>query len=698
MTRLRPTRGVYDLAGVEGAAGPVQLFGMLACLATVIVAAVTFRYGPFSLYAVCFLIAAHVLSRYIRLKVDSVQRRLTISGLVLLLLVTVTLAVPLFRDAAVTPDMRQDRDYALGGALVWMSLAGQAFASAPGVLVFLLLPELASMAVFGQLNVNVEMPASFALYLASALGLLAYANFLRRPYGAPIVRSVVLPGARDMLFSVSTLFLLLALGGGVLAVILQAVVPSAFARPWLSGYFFQNDSASSGSYDDFASGLDLSVPGSNLATAPVLSVSGTERTLLRRRVYLRYTGDGWLPTTKAPRRWWSQGSQEVRASQVPGRPVTGIERDYEIIFHTYIRGGVPVAGFPYSLEVPREVGLIVDLDGVVTASGVIERGTVIRARSIECPGYLPILDTATAAYPPWALEGDYLQVTADALALMDLALDITAEEPSVVGKARAIQRFLEVEYVYNLDAPAADPDADAVTDFLYRRKEGICTDFASAMVVLCRLVGIPSRLVTGYSAAEPDPVQPGFLLAREKDAHAWVEVLIPEAGWVTFDPQADRESSGTGIERFLVQFERWWTDVARFINTNLLVWGLLVPLAYVVVYQTRRHRTGMGRSSGSAGSALRSLSRGLQLVTGWRSPGTTPREYIEAAQGKLPDDIWAEARDTVSELTAFCYRRDEPDPGAVRKALGRTRVLVWRLRGIATARWVRSLRIRRRAA
>ena len=246
MKKLSPTRGVYDLAGVEGAAGPVQFFGALACLATVIVAAVTFRHGPFSLYSVTFLLIAHGFSRTVRMRVPSVERRLALSGVMLVALLALTLAVPPLRDAAITPDMRQDRDYALGGILMWIALAGQTFASAPGVLIFLLLPELASMAVFGQLNVNVEMPASFALYLASALGLLAYANFLRRPLGAPVERSVVLPGVRDMMFSISTLFLLLALGGGFLAIVLQAIIPSAFARPWLTGYFFQSDRSSRG--------------------------------------------------------------------------------------------------------------------------------------------------------------------------------------------------------------------------------------------------------------------------------------------------------------------------------------------------------------------------------------------------------------------------------------------------------------------
>lgn len=698
MKKLSPTRGVYDLAGVEGAAGPVQFFGALACLATVIVAAVTFRHGPFSLYSVTFLLIAHGFSRTVRMRVPSVERRLALSGVMLVALLALTLAVPPLRDAAITPDMRQDRDYALGGILMWIALAGQTFASAPGVLIFLLLPELASMAVFGQLNVNVEMPASFALYLASALGLLAYANFLRRPLGAPVERSVVLPGVRDMMFSISTLFLLLALGGGFLAIVLQAIIPSAFARPWLTGYFFQSDRSSRGAYDDFANELDLGVPGSNLQTAPVLSVTGANPMLLRRRVYQRYTGDGWLPNPRPPRRWWRQGSQSVASGQVPGRPVVGVELDHAVLLHVPMRGAVPVAGIPYDLTVPSHLTMVVDMDGVVAVTGGLDAGMTIGVQSIECPGDLPILDESTAAYPLWAIESDYLQVPPQALPLMSLALQITEGERSVIGKARAIERFLEMEYVYNLDATPPDPEADAVTDFLSRRREGICTDFASAMAILCRLVGIPTRLVTGYMAAEPDPLRPGYLLSREKDAHAWVEVLVPAAGWVTFDPQAEREASGSSLTRFMQQMERWWTGVSRMINTNLLLIALLIPLAYIVVYQTRKHGPALGRGEGGAGTGLRSLVRGLQLVAGWRSPGTTPREYVEAARGSLPDETWQEASDLVTELTATCYRREEPDAAELRSVLWRVRGLVWRLRKIATARWLRSLRPRKRAA
>ncbi len=55
-------------------------------------------------------------------------------------------------------------------------------------------------------------------------------------------------------------------------------------------------------------------------------------------------------------------------------------------------------------------------------------------------------------------------------------------------------------------------------------KKGKCTEYAAAMVALCRAKGIPARTVTG-----------NFM--RNKDsAHAWVEVYYKEYGWVTYDP------------------------------------------------------------------------------------------------------------------------------------------------------------------
>jgi hypothetical protein len=369
-----------------------------------------------------------------------------------------------------------------------------------------------------------------------------------------------------------------------------------------------------------------------------------------------------------------------------------VELDHEVLLHVPMRGAVPVAGIPYRLDVPDNLNVIIDPDGVVAITGSIDEGTVIAAESIECPGDLPGLDQASAAYPAWAVEADYLQVPAEALPLSGLALDLTEDEQALIDKVRAIERYLEQEYVYNLDAPPPDPAADAVTDFLQRRREGICTDFASSLAILCRLAGIPTRLVTGYSASEPDMGREGYLIAREKDAHAWVEVFVPEVGWTTFDPQAEREVSGSRLSRILNQLQRWWGDVAKILTANLLLIALLIPIAYMIAYQTRKRGGAEGGGGRGAGSALRAVTHALQPITGWHSPGTTPAEYLEYARERLPTDVHDEAAQVVEDLTEACYRQEEPSRAELRPLLKRSRGLVWRLRKIGVARWLRSRR------
>jgi transglutaminase-like putative cysteine protease len=67
-------------------------------------------------------------------------------------------------------------------------------------------------------------------------------------------------------------------------------------------------------------------------------------------------------------------------------------------------------------------------------------------------------------------------------------------------------------------------------------KQGVCQDFAHVLLVLCRLLGLPARYVSGF-------------LPGEGAMHAWVEVLLPAApgqpgpsdgGWVALDPTHDR--------------------------------------------------------------------------------------------------------------------------------------------------------------
>jgi hypothetical protein len=116
-----------------------------------------------------------------------------------------------------------------------------------------------------------------------------------------------------------------------------------------------------------------------------------------------------------------------------------------------------------------------------------------------------------------------------------LTMKLTAPCRNSFEKAQAICEYLKASYPYDLDIPPFPEGQETVDYFLHVQKRGYCEHFATAMVVMCRLCGIPARLVTGYAPGTYNPIT-GYYEVRSDDAHAWVEAYFPTTGWVTFDP------------------------------------------------------------------------------------------------------------------------------------------------------------------
>ena len=89
-------------------------------------------------------------------------------------------------------------------------------------------------------------------------------------------------------------------------------------------------------------------------------------------------------------------------------------------------------------------------------------------------------------------------------------------------------------FVYTLTPPLLD--RDPVDAFLFDTQRGFCEHYAGAFAMLMRAAGIPSRVVTGYQGGEVNP-QGLYLIVRQSDAHAWVEVLV-DGTWRRVDPTA----------------------------------------------------------------------------------------------------------------------------------------------------------------
>ena len=90
-------------------------------------------------------------------------------------------------------------------------------------------------------------------------------------------------------------------------------------------------------------------------------------------------------------------------------------------------------------------------------------------------------------------------------------------------------------YTYTLEP--GEYGRDAVDEFWFDRKLGFCEHYATAFVVAMRAFGVPSRVVTGYQGADPEPVD-GWWIVRQRHAHAWAEYWHEGSGWVRIDPTA----------------------------------------------------------------------------------------------------------------------------------------------------------------
>ena len=133
-----------------------------------------------------------------------------------------------------------------------------------------------------------------------------------------------------------------------------------------------------------------------------------------------------------------------------------------------------------------------------------------------------------------AIRDRYLQLPPHSDRVAELARQVTDQAGTPYEKVAAVLNHLLSSYTYSLEADTTT-SIHPIDDFLFSRKTGYCEHYATAMVLMLRSLGIPSRLVTGFLATEWNEFG-NYYTVRQRDAHAWVEVYYPQSGWITMDP------------------------------------------------------------------------------------------------------------------------------------------------------------------
>jgi transglutaminase-like putative cysteine protease len=119
-----------------------------------------------------------------------------------------------------------------------------------------------------------------------------------------------------------------------------------------------------------------------------------------------------------------------------------------------------------------------------------------------------------------------------------LADTITEGYDTKYEKLKAIEAYLLNNYTYSRRSPRVPEGQDYIDYFLFEGKAGYCTSFATAMAVLGRSIGIPTRYVEGYIARFEDMDEDNMYLIKNSYAHAWAEAYIEGVGWIPFEATA----------------------------------------------------------------------------------------------------------------------------------------------------------------
>ncbi|MFJ3319421.1 transglutaminaseTgpA domain-containing protein [Curtobacterium sp. NPDC086286] len=247
-------------------------------------------------------------------------------------------------------------------------------------------------------------------------------------------------------------------------------------------------------------------------------------------------------------------------------------------------------------------------------------------------------------------------------------------------KGRALEQWFRSDlFTYSETAPVEqgyDGDSmDVVAKFLQVR-EGYCVHFSSAMAVMARTLGIPSRIAVGYRAGSTQA--DGEYTVSNRQLHSWPELYIKGAGWVAFEPTPDSDAAATPST------EATSTPSAAAPETPLPAPGESAPATSETPTPSASAVPGAAGSTGGGGNGPLGLAVGLVIAVALLvSPALVRalrrRTRLGAVRsGRSPAvNAWREALDDVAD---HGYAPGLAPPGDAAAAARTARAVLGRLR------------------
>ena len=263
----------------------------------------------------------------------------------------------------------------------------------------------------------------------------------------------------------------------------------------------------------------------NLGDRVVFTVDAPVGQFWRATTYDFYTGAGWKTT------------ETEKVDKVV--PTYGAREKVELAFDVAVSHGNLLfsANEPGKASIPHQFQTGDDRN-YSTSLRAVNRHQATGPYGVT--SYVSVADKATLRrsapnYPAY-IRSKYLQLPSNLpQRVRDKARQVAGDKPTAYDKAETIESWLRTTYRYSTVVKTPPAGRDPVDYFLFDLKEDFCEYFASSMVLLLRELGVPARLVEGFTTGSFDPTI-GKYVVREQNAHAWVEVYFAGYGWIEFEP------------------------------------------------------------------------------------------------------------------------------------------------------------------
>lgn len=410
--------------------------------------------------------------------------------------------------------------------------------------------------------------------------------------------------------------------------------------------------------DVFGSGLGLQSTMSlaayssvSLSERVIVEIDGTAPAYFRGQVMDVFDGEVW------------RASEAIQRPVSPPDPGAGAQELTLTVF-TGLRGYLPApAGTLTRDAVTPEY-----------TAGWLVQGAARRGDQIVLTRRTPdVLPQETA--PGAALRALPEELAA---ALQPLAAEIVGDAQTAAEKADAIEAHLQTQHTYSLTSDLRG-EAHPLVVLVSEQRSAYCVYFASAMAAMLRTLSVEARMVGGFVALERSPLT-GRTTIRKRDAHAWVEVWLPESErWAAYDPTPSREAvldiTQPGVLRaiqdFLIRlFVRGRSHPGEVLLELLLSPPVLVLAALGALRAIRQRLLGRRRTRRHRGSvamtdpALWPLYRRYLALLAKRQlvPGDTESDAELLARTHAADpQVGAAAEAFIDDYRRARYRGEDVD-------------------------------------